>query len=69
MVSPLFFYQLGLLALLWLCIMLHYSWPSDQAAQHQSPSQQPRHPKSAPASPNPLPVTPTSPSATPVPAF
>ena len=39
MVSPLFFYQLGLLALLWLCIMLHYSWPSDRAAQRQSPSQ------------------------------
>src|SRR5437773_10271805 len=31
MVSPLFFYQLGFLALLWLCIMLHYSWPSDRS--------------------------------------
>jgi IS1 family transposase len=39
MVSPLLFYQLGFLALLWLCIMLHYSWPSDRGAQRQSPSQ------------------------------
>src|SRR5215475_9585678 len=39
MVSPLFFYQLGFLALLWLCIMLHYRWPSDRAAHRQSPSQ------------------------------
>jgi len=39
MVSPLFFSQPGLLALLWLCIMLHYSWPSDRAAHRQSPSQ------------------------------
>src|SRR5215813_4071676 len=39
MVSPLFFYQLGLLALLWLCLMLHYTWPSDRATQRQSPSQ------------------------------
>src|SRR5215510_3436242 len=39
MVSPLFFYQLCFLALLWLCIMLHYRWPSDRAAHRQSPSQ------------------------------
>ena len=39
MVSPLFFYQLGFLALLWLCILLHYRWPSDRAAHRQSPSQ------------------------------
>jgi IS1 family transposase len=39
MVSPLFFYQLGFLALLWLCIMLHYRWPSARAAHRQSPSQ------------------------------
>jgi IS1 family transposase len=29
MVSHLFFYQLMLLGLFWLCIMLHYAWPSD----------------------------------------
>src|SRR5215813_6008040 len=39
MVSPLFFYQLGFLALLWLCIMLHSRWPSDRAAHRQRPSQ------------------------------
>ncbi len=32
MVSPLFFYQLGLIALVWLCVMLHWAWPSDPAA-------------------------------------
>src|SRR5262245_30179803 len=31
MVSPLFFYQLVLLALVWLCIMLQWAWPSDPA--------------------------------------
>jgi hypothetical protein len=31
MVSPLFFYQLVLVALVWLCIMLHWAWPSDPA--------------------------------------
>ena len=29
MVSDLFFYQLGLIALVWLCCMLHWVWPSD----------------------------------------
>ena len=32
MVSHLFFYQLVLLALLWLCFMLHWAWPSDSVA-------------------------------------
>jgi hypothetical protein len=31
MVSPLFFYQLVLVALVWLCVMLHWAWPSDPA--------------------------------------
>jgi hypothetical protein len=39
MVSPLVFYQLGFLALLWLCSMLHNAWPNDRATLHQSPSQ------------------------------
>ena len=34
-----FSYPLVLLALLCLCLMLHYAWPSDRAAQHQRPSQ------------------------------
>jgi hypothetical protein len=32
MVSHLLFYQLGLVALVWLCVMLHWAWPSDPAA-------------------------------------
>jgi hypothetical protein len=32
MVSHLFFYQLTLIALVWLCLMLHWVWPSDSAA-------------------------------------
>src|SRR6516162_3907313 len=32
MVSHLFFYQLVLVALVWLCIMLQWAWPSDPAA-------------------------------------
>jgi hypothetical protein len=31
MVSHLFFYQLTLIALVWLCVMLHWVWPSDPA--------------------------------------
>src|SRR5262245_12389938 len=31
MVSALFFYQLMLVALVWLCVMLHWAWPSDTA--------------------------------------
>ena len=32
MVSHLFFYQLLLIALVWLCVMLQWVWPSDPAA-------------------------------------
>jgi hypothetical protein len=32
MVPDLFFYQLVLVALVWLCIMLHWVWPSEPAA-------------------------------------
>ena len=31
MVSQLFFYQLVLVALVWLCVMLQWAWPSDPA--------------------------------------
>jgi hypothetical protein len=31
MISDLFFYQLVLLGLVWLCLMLHWVWPSDWA--------------------------------------
>jgi IS1 family transposase len=36
MVSHLFFYQLTLIALIWLCVMLHWAWPSDCAAAYPS---------------------------------
>ena len=32
MVSHLFFYQLTLIALIWLCVMLQWVWPSDPTA-------------------------------------
>jgi hypothetical protein len=32
MVSDLFFYHLGLIDLVWLCLMLQWAWPSDSAA-------------------------------------
>jgi len=32
MVSPRFFYQLALIALVWLCVMLQWVWPSAAAA-------------------------------------
>src|SRR6266852_6629610 len=32
MVSDLFFSQLVLVALVWLCVILHWAWPSDPAA-------------------------------------
>jgi IS1 family transposase len=34
MVSNLFFYQLMLIALVWLCLMLHGLWPTEPAAEH-----------------------------------
>ena len=39
MVSELFFSQLVLIALLWLCCMLHGVWPSDGGATRPTPSQ------------------------------
>jgi hypothetical protein len=44
MVSELFFYQLALIALLWLCCMLHWVWPSDRPTV-PSPLSQPRLPR------------------------
>ena len=37
MVSDLFFYQLVLIALVWLCVMLHWGWPGDHATVHPTP--------------------------------
>ena len=45
MVSPLFFYQLALIALVWLCLMLHWMWPSAPAAAGPPPELPPLRPK------------------------
>jgi len=37
MVSHLFFYQLVLVALVWLCLMLQWAWPSDPATSPPTP--------------------------------
>ena len=39
MVSNLFFYQLMLIALVWLCLMLHWLWPSEPAAMRSTTAQ------------------------------
>jgi hypothetical protein len=41
MVSHLFFYQLTLIALVWLCVMLHWVWPSNSAAACPPPLEPP----------------------------
>src|SRR6266511_5660192 len=38
MVSHLFFYQLVLLGLLWLCLLLHYTWPNDSPSEGRPPA-------------------------------
>src|SRR2546426_7574028 len=45
MVSPLFFYQLALIALVWLCLMLHWMWPSAPAAAGPPPELPPLLPQ------------------------
>jgi IS1 family transposase len=45
MVSDLFFYQLVLIALLWLCLMLHWAWPGDAATCPTTPEPTPPAPK------------------------
>src|SRR5215831_11064937 len=46
MVSNLFFYQLVLIALVWLCLMLQWVWPSDCAAASPTlPQPTPPRPK------------------------
>src|SRR5215468_1165734 len=44
MVSELFFYQLALIALLWLCCMLHWVWLSDHSTV-PTPRPQPTPPR------------------------
>src|SRR5438128_7369387 len=45
MVPDLFFYQLVLVALIWLCVMLHGAWPSDPATCPPTPEPTPPVPK------------------------
>jgi hypothetical protein len=45
MVSHLFFYQLTLIAFVWLCVMLQWVWPSDSAACPTIPKPLPPLPK------------------------
>jgi hypothetical protein len=45
MVSHLFFYQLTLIALVWLCVMLQWAWPSDSAAYPTPLAPPPPRPK------------------------
>ncbi len=55
MISPLFFYQLVLLGLLWLCVMLHYTWPNECAVVDQRPSQPLPPPRQRSSDPKPFP--------------
>jgi hypothetical protein len=41
MVSHLFFYQLALIALVWLFLVLHYAWPHEHAKRPQSAEREP----------------------------
>jgi IS1 family transposase len=55
MVSELFFYRLVLIALLWLCCMLHWVWPSDGGATRPTPSQPTPPPRRRSREPKPFP--------------
>src|SRR2546430_571235 len=64
MVSHLFFYQLVLLGLLWLCVMLHYAWPNEYAGGDQRPSKPLPPPRKPSSDPHPFPgLTRTPPCA------
>ena len=64
MVSPLFFYQLTFLGLLWLCVMLHYAWPNECTGGDQRPSKPLPPPRKRSSDPQPFPgLTRTPPCA------
>ncbi|TMA57670.1 MAG: hypothetical protein E6J80_06060 [Deltaproteobacteria bacterium] len=64
MVSHLFFYQLVLLGLLWLCCMLHAAWPSSHAAGVLRPPERILPSRKRPRVPKPFPgLTRTPPCA------
>ena len=41
MVSPLLFYQLALIVLVWLCLMLQWAWPSARTLSPTTPEPPP----------------------------
>jgi transposase-like protein/IS1 family transposase len=55
MVSDLFFYELALFGLLWLCIMLHHVWPSDGPAGDQKTPKSTTPPRKRSHDPKPFP--------------
>src|SRR5215470_9969365 len=55
MVSHLFFYQLMVLGLLWLCVMLHYAWPNECTGGVQQPSKPLPPPCKRSSAPKPFP--------------
>src|SRR6266487_3627395 len=55
MVSHLFFYQLMVLGLLWLCVILHYAWPSECPGGDQKPSKPLPPPGKRSSDPKPFP--------------
>jgi hypothetical protein len=55
MVSHLFFYQLVLLGLLWLCCMLHAAWPSSDAVGVPRPPERMPPSRKRPRVPKPFP--------------
>ena len=64
MVSPLFFYQLTFLGLLWLCVMLHDAWPNECTGGEQRPSKPLPPPRKRSSDPQPFPgLTRTPPGA------
>jgi hypothetical protein len=55
MVSDLFVYELVLFGLLWLCIMVHYAWPSDGPAGDRKTPKPPKLPHKGSNDPKPFP--------------
>src|SRR6266481_5031608 len=55
MVSPLFFYQLTFLGLLWLCVMRHDAWPNECTGGDQRPSKPLPPPRKRSSDPQPFP--------------
>ena len=55
MISDLFFYQLLLVGLLWLCLMLHGMWPSERVMPGSTRPPPPLPPRKRSSDPQPFP--------------